>query len=924
VLVGRAGERAQIAGLLESARAGVGAALVLAGEPGVGKTALLEQATCDAADMTVLRCDGCESELELAFSGFADVVAGLEFGPEVLPEPQASILQAALALGPPIEAELFAIVASAHALIATAARLRPVLLVIDDAQWLDPTSQRTVLYVARRAHLHSLVVLIAVRDDEEAVVIRSAGLNELVVLGLPGPDADDLLVRLDSGLAPSVREQLAQGTRGNPLALIELVATLDDAQRTGLRPLPDPLPSGRSVERAYLRRLRSFSREVQDLLLLLSCSDTGDLVEVNAAARSIGLDPDCLGVAERTGLVLVEGNRAVFRHPQARSATYHSADTPSRRAAHRALAAVLGGGASSERAAWHAAAGAEQRDETVAAALEEAAVGVRHRVGHGAATDAFERAADLTPDPERRAGRLLEAAQDAQIAGRFADAERLIDTGIGLTADPRTRADLQLVRGRCLMWRAPANETFRLLVDEADRVEQIDPSRAARLLAEATGTRYMAGDQHVALAVARRAHQLGRSVGPPIEYVTAHRLAECLIAGGDPDGGWALCEPQLDRGNLVDTALRATGFALSPYFLAWLEEYGASRRVHDRLIELARQRGALFNLSFLLASRSAVHFQMGEWDAADRDASDAIAVGLDLKEPALHAFGLFQLVVLDAARGNRANVDERTPRLVQQVYDLNIYSLLCQIEAALGLLELGDGRADQAISHLVVGEALREGAGVGELKSTRGLPDLVEAYIRMGDRPRAADTLALLQDKADAANSVWAHAGAARCRGLLRTSGFEREFDEALELHAQHPSGFERARTQLCYGERLRRAGERAQSRRWLGFAFDTFTSLRADTWAKRAQAELRATGDLQRRRPSTLPSRELTTQELQIGRLVAAGASNREIAAALFLSTKTVEHHLSNAYRKRGVNSRTQLARIINDLPTILDSDEQ
>jgi DNA-binding CsgD family transcriptional regulator len=913
VLVGRAAEQSRIASLLDGARAGLGGTLVVVGEPGVGKSTLLDQAAAGADGMTVLRCCGCETEVDLAFSGFADLASGLDFGPDVLPETQASVLAGALAIGPPAEARLFTLVAAAHALVATAAQRRAVLLLADDAQWLDVATQRALLYIARRAHLLSLAVLIAVRDDDEATSVRSAGLPELLVGGLRPRDADQLLLRLDPVLDAGVRRRLTRGTGGNPLALIELVGMLDVDQRRGATPLPDPLPAGGAIERAYLRRFHVLPDGVQRLLVLVSASDTGDVEEVNAAARALGLEPAAVGLAERTGLVVVDGNRVVFRHPLARSAVYDSADTPARRAAHRALATALGGVAAGDRAAWHAAAGAEERDEDVAAALEDAAVRIRGRVGHGAAIDAFERAADLTPDPERRARRLLEAARDAQVAARFADVDRLIDVGLANTNDPLLRADLQFVRGRGMLFRAPANDTYALLVAEAERVEPVDPVRAAALLSEAAGTRFITGDVHTAVAVAQRAHAIGLRLGAHLDYVTTPRLAECLLAHGD-DTAWALLQPWLERVDATDTVVASRDLALAAHALLWLERFDDSRRLHDALIGRARSRSAVALLPYLLASRAELNFRTGDWAAAETDANDAAAAGLEFGVPALHAMSTHQLILLNAARGHRELVLERTPGVLQTVAELDLFGLIYQVEAALGLLELGLGAPEAAAAHLETAEALREGGGAHQLLVTGGLPDLVESYIRSGDSERAGSALEQLDASAERTQRIWALAGAARCRGLLAATGFDAHFERALELHASHPNGFERARTQLCYAERLRRAGERTDARTWLRLALDTFESLDAVSWADRARRELRATGEHRPSSRRTARSTELTPQELQIARLVATGASNREIAAALFLSTKTVEHHLTTAFRKWGVRSRTQLARMVHD----------
>ncbi len=907
MLLGRVEECALLDELLDAARSGFGGSLVVVGDPGLGKTSLLEHAAGSAAGMTVLRARGCETELDLAFSALADLVGGLsdEFGR--LPPDQAAVLAGALAIGPPREASLFAVLVAAHALVVATARERPLLLVIDDGQWLDTPSRRAVLYLARRAHLEPVAVLIAVRDDDRAEVIRSMGLRELRLDGLGRGDADELLNRVAPELTVEVRGRLIAETEGNPLALIEIPPLLDDGQRAGTRPLPDPLPSGRSIERAYQRRVQELRADVQTMLLLIAASETHDLAEVMAAADELGVDPADLGPAEQAGLVVVSGREVVFRHPLVRSAVYHSADPPSRRAAHRAMAASVQGPFAEDRQAWHAAAGADGPDEAIAIMLEQVALRVRYRGGRWAATETFQRAAELTPDPERRAGRLHQAALEALRAGRYEVGERSADAGIAITQRPLTRADLRLVRGRSMLWRAPTSETLRYLVEAADDVQQVDPARAAVLLAEAANVT-LTGDVRVAIELARRAHAIGQQVGPPLEHLTGYRLGYALLIKGEESTARPLLQQWLDHLHAPGALVVPIDVTYAALAYTWLDEYELSRRLHDGTVLQARAMNAFGLLPFALAGRAELNFRTGDWSAAEEDANESITLGLEFAQGTLLAFCWIPLIELDAARGNRNECLERAISVFEaEAPPAKVYG-----EAVLGVLHLGVGELDAAIAHLEASERRLAEFGVAEIATTMALPNLIEAYARAGRTEQAWAELARLEETAERTQRTWTRACAARCRGLLTPTGFQRHFRQALELHSSLPNAFDQARTELCFAERLRRAGERTEARQWLRSALTVFKKLDARCWVNRAEVELRATGERVAARKAP-PGSELTAQELQIARLVAAGATNREVAAALFLSTKTVERHLSAAYRKAGVRSRTQLARVVH-----------
>jgi DNA-binding CsgD family transcriptional regulator/tetratricopeptide (TPR) repeat protein len=918
VLLGRDDELRRLGQLLGGARDGFGGAVLVLGEPGVGKTALLGAAGELAGDMRVLQVRGAQAEVDLAFSGLADLVRPLEAELPGLAPPQAAVLASAVALGPHVQAGLFAVAVAANALMEAVSREHPVLALVDDAQWLDWQSQRVLVYVARRAHLLPMAVAVAARDDDEAALLRGAGLPEMMLGGLTAQDAEHVLAAVAPEIRAPVRQQLIAGAHGNPLALIEIAGSLDAAQREGARPLPEPLPTGRTVEQAYLRRVRSLPDHAQSILLLAAASDSEDMDEILGAARHLGLDPAGLGVAEQRMLIVVDGRRVVFRHPLIRSAVYHSADTPARHAAHQALAASVQGPFADDRRAWHAAAGADTRDEAVAAALEEAARRVRQRSGPGTALEPFQRAAELTPEADRRAARLLEAAIDAQMAGRFAEGDQLAQQGLSLTEDVALVADLELTRARCMLWRRPMSETGQLLLDAADRVERVEPARAAMLLADAATAQALGADVFVAVDAARRAHAIAKQLGPPLEHLTAARLGGILAVRGDEAGARPLLDEWVAGVDWSNLLWEANDAAFNALAFLWFDEHELARRLLDGLIGQGRGLNAIGVLPLALAVRAELEFRTGRWHQAEIDANEAITIGLDFGQGTLLTYCWYQLVVLDAGRGNEVECLERAAHLRSAVEQSGVRSITMYVDAALGFLYLGLGQLDKALDHLETAERDLADCGAGEVAIAMSLPDLIETYGRSGRRRDAEGGLARLDEAAESTGRASLEACAARCHGLLATGQYQQHFEGALDLHARLPNTFERARTEMCYGERLRRAGRPLEARPLLHAALDTFESLGATGWARHVVAEIEATGERRQVRDGPV-STELTARELQVARLVTAGASNREIAATLFLSTKTVEHHLSSAYRKVGVRSRTQLARVVSQQQSVV-----
>jgi DNA-binding CsgD family transcriptional regulator/tetratricopeptide (TPR) repeat protein len=935
MLVGRDAQCLWIEHLLADARAGRSSALVIRGEPGIGKSALLRHAVATSADMQVLTVGGVESESEFAFLGLADLVRPVSAELRRLPEPMSVALAGALAVGPPSGADRFTVYIAVLSLLSLIAKRRPVLIAVDDFQWVDAASQEALVCVARRLGTEGILILLAVREVEGAVT----GAWQLPVMDLPGLDrrsAEILLRRSVSerDIVEHVAGHLVDSALGNPLALLEIPPLLSDEQLAGSEPLPDPLPVGPSLERVFLPRLAALPEQLRRTLLVAAANDQADSVAIAGALERLGLSPDMLEASESAGLVNLDGLEVQFRHPILRAVVYHSATAADRRAAHRALAVSLRAAGAADRAAWHQAAAAVVPDETVAGLLEQAAVLAQGRGGQIAAARALERAALLTPDPREKARRLLAAAGAAYPGGRVAWARALLETAEKSTQDPLLRADIAHLRGRVEMWRGPAAFARRLLANEAAMVEPADPGRAAIMLADAAMACIMVGSIKLAVQTARLAcDSARRSCDAGILGVTTTLEGIARSFMGEARSAY----PAI-RASLPDNRGIALPSYLAPMVAqvaVWAEDYRGARQVLEGIVNRAHRTGALGEISFPLAVLADAQFRAGAWADAYATANEAVRLGADTGQESALSFGLVQLARIEAARGLEDQCRQHVREALELAEPRGGFAVHFFAAAALGLLELGLGRfavAGEAMSWLA---AVAEAGGLREPAIVPWLPDAIEAAARARNHTEAARLLSCLDEQAAAAPGRWAAAAAARCRGILAgESAYQEAFADALGRHGIAPS-FERARTELCLGERLRRSKRRKEADGWLRAAADTFARLGAAPWADRARAELEAAGarptstaalGASRARMAhpgtpddggagfahagTLATR-LTAQELQIALAIANGATNREAGIALFLSEKTIETHLSSVYRKLGVRRRAELAAL-------------
>lgn len=904
MLLGRTSECGRIDGLLERVRGGESGVLVLRGDPGIGKTALLRYARERAHGLTVVETRGVESEAEFPFSALAELLEPLLGGLDRLPAPQAAALRSALALGPPVPGDAFAVATGALHLILNAAKKSPLLVVIDDAHWLDAGSAETLLFALRRLDADGVAVLAAVRDNEPSV-FDGAGIPELRVDGLDRSAAGDLLAATPANrAAPDVVQRLVEATAGNPLALLELPTLLSEAQLDGQAPLPDPLPVAPSVRRAFEVRLSALPSESQRALLVAASSHSEALKPLLEALAALGLDPETLEPAERAALVELGDGRLAWRHPLLRSASYYRASTFERRAVHAALASVSTG---VERA-WHLADATLGPDETVARAVEEAAMNARLRRGHVAAAIAFERAARLSSDSDDAARRNLEAARDYHLAGRVEQARALLRAALSSTRIPALRSDIKHQLGVIEMWFGDAAVAHELLLAAAAELEADDPGRAAAILTHAAIAREMAGDVDGTLAIVRRAHELAQG-----GVDTEPQLLRAMVLAGQA----RVARPALLK--LVEAGPGAGPPTTNAVFLAatigqaliWLGEYAEARRFFERELLAARTSGSLAPMPYLLACLSELEFRLGRFRAASANGVEAVQIAEETGQLNVLSFCLATLARVEAATAREEDCRDHVRRALELAGELGAGSIRIYAFAALGLLELGLGRTSAALAVLQELAVLVEELGPREPGVVEWEPDLIEAQLLCGRDEEARDSLRTFEVQAQSTGNSWASASAARLRGMLVEEGFEREFAAALHGHA---SRFERARTELRLGERLRRERRLTDARAPLRSAHQAFELLGARGWSAQAGAERAAAGERPKRAEAHLPVllHGLTAQELRIALLIAEGVTNREAAAALYLSPKTIGYHLGKVYAKLGVRSRTELAHLI------------
>ena len=900
-LHGRRNELDRIDQLLDGARASGSGVLVLHGPAGIGKSALLDAARERARDLQVLACRGTQSEARLPFAALHQLVRPVLDHIDALPPIQASALRAALGLEPPRQPEPFLVALAVLGLLAQAATRRPLLCIVDDTHWLDEATADIVVFVARRLDAEPIAMLLARRDGERAC----PALLTMPHLELGGLDPRAALAVLDGrALASEVADWLVSTTDGNPLALLELAGGLTAGQRAGIEPILGPAAIGTQLERAFLERVERLPSPTQRLLLVAATDESGELTTILDAAARLDVPADALDAAEDARLVAVRAMQLEFHHPLVRSAIYHAAPLSRRRAAHDALAAVLVGEARADRRAWHRAAASVEPDAAVVDELEQAARRARARAGYDAASLALERAAALAPDEGRRARLLVDASENAWLPGHASRAVALLRAARSLTTDTATLADADRLLGLIELTCGTPGDATQLLSAAADAVQDVDPERALYLLSLASWGAAYARDGAAVEALAQRAERLRVPPTPVSRFLMARLAGLRAHFAREFDAAAERFRTALDLiGRLADGALPERLGLVSPVGLFLCDD----RRVlalHRRVAARARENGMVTVLAQSLPWVALGDLWSGHWLSAAATLAEGVelAQGVGQHQIAAHLVAIEAL--LAAHRGDEDLCRERAADALEQASARRLVHVACCATWALEVLELGLGRPEAALAHA---HALRGATGVDW-----DALDRIEAAVRAGETDAAREWLAAFEPWAAASAAPWGEAVILHCRALLAAdaSDAERLFVAALEAHDRAGRPFERARTELAFGELLRRDRRRTDARRHLRAAAERFEALGAQLWAQRAHTELRATGQTARKRdPSTLD--QLTAQEVQIAQLVAEGHTNRDVAGRLFLSPRTIDFHLRNVFRKLEITSRTELARM-------------
>ena len=896
--------------MIEAAREGRSGALLVHGEAGMGKTTLLRDAADRAQGLRVLRARGIASESELPFAALSELLSPLLDLRREIPPVQAQALGGALALEAAPVTDRFAVAAGVLSLLAAAAERQPVLAAIDDVQWIDEASREALLFAARRLDAEGVVLLCGLRDGE-GVDAADLGLDRLHLEGLDEASARWLLD--GEALAPAVVEQLVAASAGNPLALREIPRGLSADQRAGRDLALGPLRPGETLERAFRRRVDALPEPTRDALLVTACAETMRADVIAGALAIAGQPPDALEAAEAAGLLQLRGREVEFDHPLVRAAVYHAATPAQRRDAHRALAEAFPD-RSAERA-WHRAAATPMPDASVAQALMDAAGDARGRAAFAAAARGFARAGELHTDDDERARALLEAAGAATIAGELSRAFELAERGGKIAADPLLQADLRAMAARTQMRLGDPLRAGQALVREAERIEGLDRVRAGGFLLESAVTHMIDGTLRGMAATAQRVHTVTAGEAPGLDFLATLLTAEALLALGETDEGDALlaaCEPVLLGDEPVLGPPEVLGMAA--HSSLWSERFDRAEAIFERLIGSLRDVGAAGALVYPLAARSHLDFRLGRWPAALAGAAEAVTLGRETHQESLLAHALGALAEVEAGLGRAEDARSHAQESVALCQAQGAPATAIYGYQALGLLELGLGNLEAARDQGLAAErAFNETEG-DEPGVARYAPDLLEALWRLGAQDAVPPRLDELARQAGRPHHTWAQAVVERIRGLMAPDAeVDEHFARALELHGQTRQPFETARTQLLHGERLRRAKRRADARTPLGHALAVFERLGAEPWAERARGELRATGGPTGSAAPAIATDELTAQELQIALQVAQGRTNREVAAALFLSAKTIEYHLGSIYRKLGIRRRGELSAALS-----------
>lgn len=905
MVIGRGAEHRRLGLLLAGARSGTASTVVMEGEAGIGKTALLADLESTADGFRILRAEGVQSESQLAYAGMLSLCRPVMDFLEDVPEGHAAALRAALGLaagaGPP---ERLLVGAGLLGLLAAASAVEPLLVLLDDLHWLDVPSAQAVVFALRRLESEPVAAAITVRTGV-TLPARLDGLDRMVLSGLDRESAGALVASVAPDTTREIVDRLQQATGGNPLALIEIAVSLTDAQRAGREVLADPLPGPGDLQAWYAGRVTTFAEETRRALLIAATTGDTALHLISRALTRVACTVDDLVPASDSGLLTVERAELRWRHPLVRSAVYYGAPIAERRTAHLAMAAVY---APEDPAwAWHQVAAAVGPDELVARALDQVSSDARARSAFSTAASASEHAARVSVSPHDVQRRMYSAADSAWLGGDPARAARLLDEALECPGDEQLRGRMLFLRGYSEYAGGRVGPAGDLLRRAAAALWATDPEAAARALGEAVLASWWAGDVSQMLVDAERLGELASEhprVGPYARFAAGTAL---MFSGRGGDGAslieGALAEQQAVRPEATDP--RDIWVVAG---LGWLGRTAEGRTAAaERLLDF-RRRGLVGMLPRLLRMISSQDLDEDRWDDALSEATEGLEWCDELAQSGHRPELLAVLATVAAWRGK----DEECARFVTQALNESEahghYWTSLIARRAQGLWRLGHAQYEEAV-------ALFE--PIVEIPLSRGLrgptvasfPDLVEALTRVGRHDDAAQRAEQFERRLAGVTDPRARPLTLRCRALIDSDRRAGElFEQALEAHGTRHDPFVTARTRLLYGEWLRRGGSRRQARQHLTAALETFDSCGARPWASRTRDELRASGATLTAQPQ--PGTELTPAELRVAVLAAHGMPTRELCAQLYLSQKTVETHLGRIYRKLGVRNRAELAR--------------
>jgi DNA-binding CsgD family transcriptional regulator len=901
-LRGRGPERQVLDGLVDGVRGGDSAVLVLRGEAGIGKTALLQYCARQATGFRVEHIAGVESELELPYAALHQLCAPMLSNVSILPEPQERALQVAFGLVPGSAPDRFIVGLAVLGLLAEAAAKQPLLCLVDDAQWLDQASSQVLGFVGRRLLAEAVLLLLAVREPTDERLFSD--LPDLTLEGLTDDHARALLTAtVTRRLDEQVRDRIVAETGGNPLAILELPRVMNPAELAGGFGVPIATTVSGHIEEGYLRRIKALPEGTQQLMLLAAADPTGDATLLWRAALTLGVGRDAAAGAHSEQLLEI-GSRVRFRYPFVRSAAYAAATAEHRSAAHLALAAATDPHTDPERRAWHLGAAATGLDEDVAAELERTAGRVQARAGLAAAAAFLQRAVELTADAGRRADRALAAAQAHLHAGAFDAARALLVEAAAVAVDDLQRARVEELSGQIEAAANPGREAPVQLLHAARRLEPLDVPLARDTYLRAWWAAVLAADFAAPggdlAAISRAVRSAPRAADPRVCDLLLDGLATAIMYGREaaaPDLRRAIelfRTGQVSEDDWIQWGRSATTAALILWDVdSWAE-------LSTRQVDLARSSGALASLVLALSLHAFMTTCCGDLEAASSFVAEQNAV----REATGSPIASYGALLLAAYQGRPADTSPHTGTIGNDLarggdgYVLHVASL------ATAVLNNGLGRYADAIAAAWL---VHKAAFVAPF----ALSELIEAAVRSGRTELATDAMGQLS-ATTVAGSDWSAGIEARGRALVSVGdAADHWYVESIACLSRTPLRPELARSQLLYGEWLRRENRREEARQQLRTAHGSLVAMGADGFAERARRELVATGEHVRKRGAT-PSLDLTPQEAHIARLARDGRTNPEIGAELFLSTRTVEWHLRKVFTKLGITSRRKLRDVL------------